>query len=98
MSGNGLTGRFRVLLVDDEKDLVDLLAFLVDQAGLIPLSATEPQGALELFEKEHPSLAVVDLNLRPWGGCELLAELLRRSPQMAILRRTSRGAGADRGR
>ncbi|TMG54062.1 MAG: response regulator transcription factor [Chloroflexi bacterium] len=96
MSGNGLTGRFRVLLVDDEKDLVDLLAFLVDQAGLIPLSATEPQGALELFEKEHPSLAVVDLNLRPWDGFELLAELRRRSPKMPILVLTARGAEDDK--
>src|SRR5438094_9357014 len=96
MSGNGLTGRFRVLVVGDEKDLVDLLACLVGQAGLIPLSATEPQGALELFEKEHPSLAVVDLNLRPWDGFELLAELRRRSPKMPILVLTARGAEDDK--
>src|SRR5437879_12281901 len=96
MSGNGLTGRFRVLLVDDEKDLVDLLAFLVDQAGLIPLSATEPQGALEIFEKEHPSLAVVDLNLRPWDGFKLLADLRRRSPKLPIIVLTARGSEEDK--
>ena len=95
-SGNGSTTRFRVLLVDDERDLVELLAFLVDQAGFTPLVATEPRVALELFEKEHPSLAVVDLNLKPWDGFELLTELRRRSAKLPILVLTARGSEDDK--
>jgi two-component system alkaline phosphatase synthesis response regulator PhoP len=95
--GNGsVGGRLRILLIDDEKDLVNLLAFLVEQAGLIPLTATEPAGAIELFEKEHPDLALVDLNLRPWDGFELLADLRRRSPKLPIIVLTARGSEDDK--
>jgi two-component system alkaline phosphatase synthesis response regulator PhoP len=99
MSGNGLTGNgltSRVLLVDDDRDLLDLLAFLCNQAGLVPLVATEPAKALDLAETEHPSVAVIDLNLRPWDGFELVAELRRRNPRLPILVLTARGSEDDK--
>src|SRR5437867_5866095 len=88
--------RFEILLVDDDQVLVDLLAFIVEQAGFIPLVATEPAGAIELFEKEDPVVAVVDLNLRPWDGVELLAELRRRSPALPIIVLTARNSEDDK--
>jgi DNA-binding response OmpR family regulator len=88
--------RVGILLVDDDRELVDLLAFLVEQSGLIPLPATEPVGALELFEKEDPYVAVVDLNLEPWDGFELLAQLRRRSVRIPILVLTGRGGEDDK--
>jgi len=96
MTENGVGGHLRILVVDDERDLVELLAFLVQQAGLIPLTATEPVGALELFEKEHPELALVDLRLGPWDGFELVANLRRRSPKLSIIVLTARGSEDDK--
>src|SRR5436309_9776786 len=87
---------FEILLVDDDQVLVDLLAFIVEQAGFIPLVATEPAGAIGPFEKEDPVVAVVDLNLRPWDGFELLAELRRRSPKLPIIVLTARGSEDDK--
>jgi two-component system, OmpR family, KDP operon response regulator KdpE len=86
----------RILLVDDERDLLDLLAFLVEQAGLVPLIATNPTAALESLASHDPSLAIVDLNLKPWDGFELLAELRRRSPRLPILVLTARGTEDDK--
>jgi DNA-binding response OmpR family regulator len=88
--------RAGVLIVDDERDLLDLLAFLVEQAGLVPLVAPEPVEALEIFDKEHPSVAVVDLNLQPWDGFELLRELRRRSANVPILVLTARASEDDK--
>ena len=88
--------RAGVLIVDDERDLLELLAFLVEQAGLVPLVAPEPVEALAIFEKEHPSVAVVDLNLKPWDGFELLRELRHRSATMPILVLTARGSEDDK--
>jgi DNA-binding response OmpR family regulator len=96
MSDNGVGGCLRILLVDDEPDLVDLLAFIVQQAGLIPLTATEPAGALALLEKEHPDLAVVDLGLGAWNGFELIANLRRRNPKLPIIVLTARGNEDDK--
>jgi DNA-binding response OmpR family regulator len=85
-----------ILLVDDERVLVDLLAFIVQQAGYVPLIATEPAGALELFEKQDPIVAVVDLNLRPWDGFDLLAELRRRNAKLPIIVLTARSSEDDK--
>jgi DNA-binding response OmpR family regulator len=88
--------RHEILIVDDDRDLVEILAFLVGQAGLIPLVASDPESALELLEKHEPSVAVVDLNLRPFDGFELLAELRRRSDALPIIVLTSRTAEDDK--
>lgn len=85
-----------VLVVDDDRDLLDVLAQLVEQSGFIPLTAAEPAGALELFEKEQPVVAVVDLNLQPWDGYELVAELRRRSPTLSIIVLTARSSEEDK--
>src|SRR3954468_15226215 len=74
----GTRGTRAILLVDDEQALTDLLSGIVREAGFVPLTAGEPNAAIELLEK-RPLLAVVDLNLRPFDGFALIAELRRRS-------------------
>lgn len=98
-SDSGGTGvqRYEILLVDDDQVLVDLLAFIVEQAGFVPLVATDPAAALELFDKENPLVAVIDLNsFRPWDGFELLADLRRRSPTMPVIVLTARASEDDK--
>ncbi len=95
MSGDG-GQRARVLLVDDDRDLLALLGFLVEQAGLEPLGASDPVTALDLFEKREPAVAVLDLSLRPWDGFELLAELRRRSANLPIIVLTARNHEDDK--
>ncbi|HKC90866.1 MAG TPA: response regulator, partial [Candidatus Limnocylindria bacterium] len=82
--------RSSVLLVDDDRDLLSLLAFLVEQAGLTPLLASDPATALDLLTKEDPSVAIIDLNLTPWDGFELLEEVRKRNPRIPILVLTAR--------
>jgi len=88
--------RTEILLVDDDRVLVDLLASIVQEAGFVPLVATDPAGAIELFERENPVLAVVDLNLRPWDGFDLLADLRARSASLPIIVLTGRASEDDK--
>src|SRR2546428_13770725 len=67
-SENDAGQRVGILVVDDDRELVDLLAFLMEQPGLTPLSPTEPVAALELFAKEDPTDAGVASNLNPGTG------------------------------
>jgi len=70
---NGGAYASRVLLVDDERDLVELLAFLVEQAGFIPIRAVDPAQALEALETSDPSVAVIDLNTVVPGLASLIS-------------------------
>lgn len=86
----------RVLVVDDDRDLLDLLAFLAEQAGLLPVVASDPTGALDALGSGDFSVAVVDLNLKPGDGFELIAEMRRRSPKLPILVLTARANEDDK--
>jgi two-component system response regulator VicR len=86
----------RVLVVDDDRDLVELLAFLVEQAGLVPVVATEPTGAVAALSTGELSLAVVDLNLRPGDGFALIEEIRGRSSRLPILVLTARASEDDK--
>src|SRR2546425_710620 len=70
MNGDG-PRRASALVVEDDQELLDLLAFLVEQAGLTSLPASEPVTALGLYEKDQPSVALVDLNLSAIDGQDL---------------------------
>ena len=83
-------------MVDDDRDLLDLIAFLVEQAGLVPVIASDPRAALDALESGDLSVAVVDLNLRPGDGFELIAEMRRRSPRLPILVLTGRANEDDK--
>jgi two-component system KDP operon response regulator KdpE len=85
-----------ILLVDDDKVLVDLLAYLADQAGFKPLVASDPTSAIAQFEGHDPLVAVIDLNLKPWDGFELLADLRGRSATLPILVLTARADEDDK--
>jgi len=93
---NGGAHASRVLLVDDERDLVDLLAFLVEQAGFIPIRAVDPTQALEALATADPSVAVIDLNLSAASGFDLIVEIRRRNPKIPIIVLTARGGESDK--
>jgi DNA-binding response OmpR family regulator len=85
-----------ILLVDDDQVLLDLLGFLVQQAGFAPVVASDPTGAIAHLEKQDPLVVVLDLNLKPWDGFDLLAELRRRSVTIPILVLTARSDEDDK--
>jgi DNA-binding response OmpR family regulator len=82
--------------VDDDRELLGMLAFLVEQAGFIPVKAADPTQALAALESDDPAIAIVDLNLRPWSGFDLIAEIRRGRPKIPILVLTALGSEDDK--
>jgi DNA-binding response OmpR family regulator len=87
--------RHRILLVDDDPDIIDLLKFLVGRTGMVALAARDVPSALTLFEAEHPDLALVDVGLGPWSGFDLVTELRSRS-NIPIILVTARNSDDDK--
>jgi DNA-binding response OmpR family regulator len=83
----------RVLLVDDDRELLDLMQFALKRAGLVAVLAYDVAGALRSFAEQRPDIAVLDVNLGAGSGFELLQEL-RRQSDLPVIMLTAR-AGED---
>lgn len=65
----------RVLVIDDDDDIRDLLALIVQREGFIAETAWDGQQGLEAIEKSPPDLVIMDMMLPRYGGFELLRKL-----------------------
>ncbi len=75
----------KLLLVDDDRELVELLAFALRRAGYEVLQAYDSPTALRLAEEEQPDAAILDINMGVWNGLELLKTLRKRSDLVIIM-------------
>jgi DNA-binding NtrC family response regulator len=62
----------RILIVDDEPDMVDNCARILRRAGYRCLTAVDPQRAATLLESERPDLLLTDLKMPGLDGLALL--------------------------
>src|SRR2546430_2354340 len=87
--------RMNILVVDDERDLTDLLRFVLSRAGYTPVTANDGLTALRIARQYPPDLAIVDVNLREVDGFEIVRQL-RQQSDMPILMLTGRSAEDDK--
>lgn len=86
----------KVLLVDDDRELTDLLRFAFDRAGFEPLVAHDSPSALRLFDSERPDLVILDINLGSWSGLDILRELRRSTVNVPIVMLTALDSEDDK--
>jgi two-component system response regulator VicR len=85
----------RILLVDDDRELIDLLAFALTRAGLEPIAAHDASGAMRQYEEREPDLVVLDINLGNSNGLDVLKELRRRG-QLPVIMLTALDSEEDK--
>jgi two-component system phosphate regulon response regulator PhoB len=71
-------------VVDDEKDIVDLISYNVRRQGWIPLVASNGNEAIEVATEEQPDLIVLDLMLPGIDGTEVARRLKSETRTAAI--------------
>jgi DNA-binding response OmpR family regulator len=74
----------KVLVVDDEPNIVLSLEFLMQQAGFDVATAEDGEGALAEVEQSTPDLILLDISLPGISGFDVL-EQLRQDPRHARL-------------
>ncbi len=88
----------KILVVDDEDVLVETLAYNLEQAGYVVVTAADGTTALEVARRERPDLIILDLMLPEMDGLEVCRQL-RREGNMAttpILMLTAKGEEIDK--
>ncbi|MFJ3668826.1 response regulator transcription factor [Streptomyces sp. NPDC090106] len=98
-------GRVRVLVVDDEPALTDVLSVAVEEAGWRAYPALDGQSALRIARGCPPHAVVLDWMLPDLDGLQVLRRLRHDNPRLPVLMLTARdalehrldglGAGAD---
>jgi DNA-binding response OmpR family regulator len=84
----------KVLVVDDDRDLRELIGFALNQAGFLVVKAADGPGAVHLFDAEGPDLVVLDINMPGASGFQV-CEAIRARSGVPIMMLTVRSEEED---
>lgn len=89
--------RKKVLVVDDERDISDIVAFNLRREQYDVLTAVDGESALVIAQREQPDLILLDLMLPGIGGLETCRRLRSdaRTTQIPIVMLTAKGEETD---
>src|SRR5688500_5765265 len=76
----------KILVVDDDLELLGLITYALRQAGYWPVDAADGVTALSVFEREEPDLVILDVNLPRLSGLEVCRKIraISRVPVMML--------------
>ena len=75
----------KVLVVDDDPEIVEVMVECLSLAGYQVLAAHDGPEALRIFEREHPALIITDLVMPGMNGSEVARAVKAVAPQTEIL-------------
>ncbi len=84
----------KVLIVDDEADVVRLLQFRFEKEGFETLTAADGQTALAMVDSEMPDLVLLDIMMPLMDGMEVLRQIRsrRRTSKVPVIMLTAKTA------
>ena len=85
----------KILVVDDEPPIVDMLTYNLERANYEVIIARDGEEALKMALQEQPDLIILDLMLPRLDGLEV-CRALRRERDVPIIMLTARDAEVDR--
>jgi len=86
----------RILIIDDQKELLNGLAVNFRREGYEVLTATEGGAGLGLAREGRPDLIILDIMLPGMSGLDVCRELRRTGVEVPIIMLTARGEEMDR--
>ena len=85
----------KILVVDDEKPISDIVKFNLTKEGYEVLTAFDGEEALEIFAAEQPDLILLDLMLPQTDGLEVAREI-RKSSEVPIIMVSAKDSEFDK--
>ena len=81
----------RVMLVDDEKDFVEMLGLRLTDAGEIVTQAHSGREGLKLLEEKEIDVVILDILMPGMDGIATLKEIKKRFPLVEVIMLTGHG-------
>lgn len=85
----------KILIADDEPNIVISLEYLMKREGFEVLIARDGEEALALIEAERPDLVLLDAMMPKKTGFEVLQAIGSRKPGLKIIMLTAKGRDTD---
>jgi two-component system alkaline phosphatase synthesis response regulator PhoP len=88
----------KILVVDDERDIVDLVSYNLEKEGFKVLKAYDGESALRMVQTKSPDLVILDLMLPGVQGLEVCRKIRENpcSASLPIIMLTAKGEEVDR--
>ncbi len=80
-----MTKDFKILIVDDEVEILKCLSTCIEKKGFAVETATDGERALGLTDERSFDLVITDLNLPQMSGLELLTKLKEKYPYISVI-------------
>ena len=84
----------KILVADDDLDLLGLVAYSLTQAGYLVIKTSDGPGALAAFDAESPDLVILDINMPGTSGFEVCTAIRARG-DVPVMMLTARGEEQD---
>ncbi len=75
----------KILIVDDEKPILDSLAGILSDEGFTPVCADSGEAGLKVLDEEHIDLVLLDNWMPGLDGLEVLPEIKKRQPMLPVI-------------
>jgi DNA-binding response OmpR family regulator len=85
----------KILIVDDEKKIVEIIKAYLDREGYQVSIAFDGKSALDVFKKQNPDLIILDLMLPEISGLDV-CRLIRKESQVPIIMLTAKDEVTDK--
>jgi DNA-binding response OmpR family regulator len=95
VEGGGATGTMRILVVDDDADLVEGLRWYLEAEGFEVLAATDGEAAVEMFRGQEPDLVILDIMMPKMDGIQV-CELIHNESDALIMMLSARDSEIDK--
>ena len=86
----------KILVVDDDKNICELLRLYLEKEGYAVTQAYDGEAAFEAFEREKPNLVLLDVMMPKMDGIQVLEKLRRQGNALPVLLLTARDSIEDR--
>ena len=83
---------YRVLIVDDEEELVTTIAERLQIRGIKAQTATDGENALQMIEADPPQVVVLDVMMPGMGGIEVLQRMKAQNLKIPVILLTGYGS------
>lgn len=86
---------YRILVVDDDPSIVNIIETALTQAGYAVLTANDGDAACRIAEAEHPNLIIMDVMMPRCSGI-MATVRIRQNNNVPILMLSAKAEGSDR--